>query len=429
MVQSPESIVETSVIGLGHSGDGVVEVDGRKHFVPFAAPGDRLQIKFSHGDKDRAAIMQVLKPGAARVTAPCQHFTQCGGCALQHLSDPFVADWKRQQIVDALAHRGVHDVLVRPTQTMPPASRRRAAFTAEHGADGIQIGFHARMSKRLVPVSACTVLDKRIVQAVPGLTQMLAPLLRTGQSARLLVTQTATELDVDVQIGSGKKSEPNLRLRTLLAASADRLDLARLSWNGVILLERRKPQIILGDTPVCPPPGAFLQASSEGEAALIALVLEALGTKTLGAKGARILDLFAGCGAFTFPVAPHVRVHAVEGDRAMADAIRQAANQTQGLKQIEASHRDLQRGPLSVDELAPYAAVIFDPPKAGARAQAEQIAASQVRKVIAVSCAPATFARDAKTLVDAGFLLRWVAPVDQFRWSAEVELVALFERA
>jgi 23S rRNA (uracil1939-C5)-methyltransferase len=428
VAQSPEAIIETSVIGLGHSGDGVAEFDGRKYFVPFAAPGDRLQIKFDAGDKDRAVIVQILKPGAARVTAPCQHFTQCGGCALQHLSDAFVADWKRQQIVDALAHRGVHDVLVRPTQTMPPASRRRAAFTAEHGADGIQIGFHARMSKRLVRVLQCTVLDKRIVQAAPGLTQMLAPLLRAGQSARLLVTQTATGLDVDVQIGSGKKSEPNLRLRTLLAASADRLDLARLSWNGVILLERRKPQIILGDTPVCPPPGAFLQASSEGEAALIALVLEGLGEKTLGAKGARILDLFAGCGTFTFPVAPHVRVHAVEGDRAMADAIRQAANQRQGLKQIEASHRDLQRGPLSVDELAPYAAVIFDPPKAGARAQAEQIAASQVRKVIAVSCAPATFARDARSLVDGGYQLRWVAPVDQFRWSAEVELVALFER-
>ncbi len=429
MVQSPEGIIEAEVTQLGHSGDGVVEVDGRKYFVAYAAPGDRLQIKFNPGDKDRAAIVQILKPGDARVTAPCRHFTECGGCALQHLSDLFVADWKREQIIDALAHRGLHDVTVRPTQTMPPASRRRAAFTAEHGADGIQIGFHARMSKRLVPVSECTVLDKNIVQALPGLEKMLAPLLRHGQSVRLLVTQTGTGLDVDVQFGSGQKAEPNLRLRTLLAASADRLDLARLSWNGVILLERRKPQIVMGGTPVSPPPGAFLQASSQGEAALIALVLEALGTKTLGAKGARILDLFAGCGTFTFPVASHARVHAVEGDRAMTEAIRQAANQRQGLKQIEASHRDLQRGPLSIEELKPYAAVIFDPPKAGARAQADQIAASQIHKVIAVSCAPATFARDARSLVDGGFLLRWVAPADQFRWSAEVELVALFERA
>lgn len=429
MVQSPEGIIEVEVTQLGHSGDGVVEVDGRKYFVAYAAPGDRLQIKFNPSDKDRAAIVQILNPGDARVTAPCRHFTQCGGCALQHLSDLFVADWKREQIIDALAHRGLHDVLVRPTRTMPPASRRRAAFTAEHGVDGIHIGFHARMSKRLVHVSECTVLDKNIVQALPGLEKMLAPLLRHGQSVRLLVTQTGTGLDVDVQFGSGQKAEPNLRLRTLLAASADRLDLARLSWNGVILLERRKPQIVMGGTPVSPPPGAFLQASSQGEAELIALVLEALGAKTLGAKGARILDLFAGCGTFTFPVASHARVHAVEGDRAMTEAIRQAANQRQGLKQIEASHRDLQRGPLSVDELASYAAVIFDPPKAGARAQADQIAASQIHKVIAVSCAPATFARDARSLVDGGFLLRWVTPVDQFRWSAEVELVALFERA
>ena len=429
MVQSPEGIIEVEVTQLGHSGDGVVEVDGRKYFVAYAAPGDRLQIKFNPGDKDRAAIVQILNPGDARVTAPCRHFTQCGGCALQHLSDLFVADWKREQIIDALAHRGLHDVLVRPTRTMPPASRRRAAFTAEHGVDGIHIGFHARMSKRLVPVSECMVLDKNIVQALPGLEKMLAPLLRHGQSVRLLVTQTGTGLDVDVQFGSGQKAEPNLRLRTLLAASADRLDLARLSWNGVILLERRKPQIVMGGTPVSPPPGAFLQASSQGEAELIALVLEALGAKTLDAKGARILDLFAGCGTFTFPVAQLARVHAVEGDRAMTEAIRQAANQRQGLKQIEASHRDLQRGPLSVDELASYAAVIFDPPKAGARAQADQIAASQIHKVIAVSCAPATFARDARSLVDGGFLLRWVTPVDQFRWSAEVELVALFERA
>lgn len=428
MAQSCEVIIESDVTQLGHSGDGVVEFDGRKYFVPFAAPGDRLQIKPIPGEKDRGAIVQILQPGAARVAAPCQHFTQCGGCALQHLSDPFVADWKRQQIVDALAHRGLHDAPVRQTQTMPSATRRRAAFTAEHGAEGIQLGFHARMSNRLVRVLQCPVLDKRIVQALPRLTQMLVPLLRAGQSARLLVTQTQTGLDVDVQIGSGKKSEPNLRLRTLLAASADILDLARLSWNGAILLERRKPQILLGDTPVSPPPGAFLQASSEGEQALIALVLEAVGTKTLAAKGARILDLFAGCGTFTFPVAHHLRVHAIEGDRGMADTIRQAAKRTQGLKQIEASHRDLQRGPLSVDELRPYAAVIFDPPKAGARAQAEQIAASQVKKIIAVSCAPATFARDARSLIEGGLQLRWVAPVDQFRWSAEVELVALFER-
>lgn len=429
MTQAPEGIIEAEVLALGHSGDGVVEHEGRKLYVPYAAPGEQIQIKLDAGEKDRAVLVQILKPGDARVAPPCSHFGECGGCALQHLSDSFVAGWKRRQITDALSSRGLHDIVVRPTLTMPPASRRRAAFTAEHGALGIQIGFNARMCNSLVPVRECFVLDMRIVQALPGLSEMLAPLLRHGQKGRLMVTATQTGLDVDVQIGAGTRQEPNLRLRSLLAAVADKQDLARLSWSGVVLLERRKPQIILGGTPVCPPPGAFLQASADGEAALIALVLEALGAKTLGAKGARILDLFAGCGTFTFPVAPHARVHAVEGDKAMAAAIRQAANQVQGLKQIEVSHRDLQRGPLSIEELAPYAAVIFDPPKAGARAQAAQLAASTVRKVIAVSCAPATFARDARTLVDGGFQLRWAAPVDQFRWSAEVELVALFERA
>ncbi len=428
MVQFSGDIIEACVTGLGHSGDGVVEIDGRILYVPYAAPGDQIQIKLHAGEKDRAGLVQILKPGDARTAPPCLHFGECGGCALQHLSDPFVAGWKRQQIVDALSSRGLHDIVVRPTLTMPPASRRRAAFTAEHGANGIQIGFNARMSNRLVPITDCFVLDKHIVQALPGLAQMLAPVLRPGQTARLMVTQTGTGLDVDVQIGSGSRQEPNLRLRSLLAASADRHNLARLSWHGLVLLERRKPQITIGGTQVSPPPGAFLQASAEGEAALTALVLEALGAKTLSTKGARILDLFAGCGTFTFPVAPHARVHAVEGDKAMAATIRQAANLVQGLKQIEVSHRDLQRGPLSIDELKPYAAVIFDPPKAGARAQAAQIAASTVRKVIAVSCAPATFARDARSLVDGGFQLRWAAPVDQFRWSAEVELVALFER-
>lgn len=428
MTQLPEEIIDAEVIGLGHSGDGVVETDGGKRYVPYAAPGDRIQIKLQAGEKDRAAIVQILKPGEARVTPPCPHFGDCGGCALQHLSDPFVAGWKRLQIMDALSSRGLNDIDVRPTLTMPRASRRRAAFTAEHGANGIQLGFNARMSNRMVPVTDCCVLDPHIVQALPSLAEMLAPLLRHGQTGRLTVTWTRTGLDVDVQIGSADRGEPNLRLRSLLATSADRIDLARLSWNGVALLERRKPEILMGSVTVCPPPGGFLQASADGEQALTALVLEALGKKILSTKGVRVLDLFAGCGTFTFPVAPHARVHAVEGDKAMAAAIRQAANQVQGLKQIEVSHRDLQRGPLSIEELTPYAAVIFDPPKAGARAQATQIAASTVRKVIAVSCAPATFARDARALADGGFSLRWVAPVDQFRWSAEVELVALFER-
>lgn len=427
MAQAPEGVIEAEVTALGHSGDGVVEHEGRKLYVPYAAPGDVLELNAPEGGHDRASIRRVLKPAAMRAAPPCPHFGDCGGCALQHLSDPYVAQWKRQQVTDALAHRGLHDVRVRNILTMPPSTRRRAAFTVEQGPQGVLIGFHARMSSRLTPISECTVLDKRIVQAMPGLGRLLRPLLRPGQSARLLVTQTATGLDADVQF-AGQKAGPNLRQRAHLAAEAERLDLARLSWNSEVLLERRKPQLMIAGVAVCPPPGAFLQASLEAQTALTALVLEAVGRETLKMKGARILDLFAGCGAFTFPVAPYARVHAVEGDAAMAAAISQAARAMQGLKPIEVSQRDLMRGPLSAAELSPYAAVIFDPPKAGARAQASQIAGSTVRKAVAVSCSPASFARDARVLVDGGFKLAWAAPVDQFRWSAEIELVALFER-
>lgn len=424
----PGTRIEAEVIALGHSGDGVIAHEGRKLFVPYTAPGDLLEVRLAESAKDRAEIIRIVTPSAHRVTPPCAHFGVCGGCAVQHLSDAFVADWKRQLIIDALAHRGLRGVMVRKTQTMPAATRRRAAFTAAHEQGGIRIGYSARNSNQLAAISGCAVLDARIIQQIPEVQEMLAILLSKGQAARLLVTLTQTGLDMDVHLGAGRKAEPGLRLRTRLAAAAERLDLARLSLNGVTLLERRKPVVMMGAVPVTPPPGAFLQASIEGQAALITLVMEALGAQALAAKGARILDLFAGCGTFTFPIAPHARVHAVEGDEAMTGAMRAAARQTQGLKQMEISQRDLLRRPISTEELASFTAVIFDPPRAGAQAQAAQIASSNVKKVIAVSCAPASFARDARILADGGLQLRWAAPADQFRWSAEVELVALFER-
>ncbi|MSP44104.1 MAG: class I SAM-dependent RNA methyltransferase [Alphaproteobacteria bacterium] len=427
MVQPPDTTMQAEVIVLGHSGDGVILHEGRKIFVPYAAPGDRLELKMMEGGKDRAVITRIVTASGSRVTPPCPHFGDCGGCALQHLSDPFVADWKRQSIIDALAHRGLRDVTVRPTLTMPVATRRRAAFAVEQGASGVRIGFSARHSHRLVAISDCAVLDRRILLALPGLRDLLTFFAR-GQTARLLVTQTETGLDVDVHTGAGGKGGPGLRVRNLLAAAAARLDLARLSLNGETMLERRKPLVLMGQVAVCPPPGAFLQASIEGQAALIALVMEGLDTVVSG-KGTRILDLFAGCGTFSFPVAHHARVHAAEGDRAMTDAMRTAARETQGVRQIEVSQRDLQRSPFTAEELGVYSAVIFDPPRTGAQAQAAQLAASRVNRVIAVSCAPASFARDARALVNGGFQLRWAAPVDQFRWSAELELVALFERA
>lgn len=428
MTQSSSDLVEADITALGHRGDGVAEADGQHLYVPFSAPGDRLLLKPDAVEKDRAALVQIVRPGEARVTPPCPHFGVCGGCALQHLSDDFVAEWKRQQIIDALSQRGLRDCVVRPTVTMPAASRRRAAFTAHRDAGGVQLAFHARQSKTLVPITDCKVLAPAIMRALPGLAVMLDPLLGVKQTARIILTLTNTGLDVNVEIGVGGKGQPNLRKLNHLAAAAEKLDLARISWNGEVLLTRRTPSVQMGGIAVNPPPGAFLQASAEGQAALTALVMEALSLPSTPPKGIRILDLFAGCGTFSFPVAPLARVHAVEGNVDMAAAITRAAQMVQGIKQVEVSVRDLQRGPFQVEELTPFNAVIFDPPSAGARAQAALLAASTVRRVIAVSCEPATFARDARLLIDGGYQLRWVAPVDQFRWSAEIELAALFER-
>jgi 23S rRNA (uracil1939-C5)-methyltransferase len=348
----PDTLIEAEVIALGHSGDGVILHEARKLFAPYAAPGDLVELQLMPGEKARAAIVRIVRVSDARATPCCKHFGSCGGCALQHLNDAFVADWKRQLIIDALAHRGLRGVTVRATQTMKAASRRRAAFTAVHEQRGIRIGYSARNRNQLIAISECAVLDTRIVQLIPEVQEMLAILLSKGQTARLLVTLTQTGLDMDVHLGAGRKAEPGLRVRTLLAAAAERLDLARLSLNGITLLERRKPVVMMGAVPVSPPPGAFLQASIEGQAALITLVMEALGDQLLEAKGVRILDLFAGCGTFTFPIAPHARVHAVEGDAAMTGAMRAAARRTQGLKQMEISQRDLQRRPISTEELA-----------------------------------------------------------------------------
>lgn len=421
-------MIEAEVISLGHSGDGVIMHEGGRKYVAYAAPGDRLQLALGDQETDRARIIQVLQPGRDRATPDCIHFGDCGGCALQHLTGRFVAQWKRQQIVNVLAQRGLRDVLVRPVLTMPPGTRRRAAFTARRTARGVEIGFNRSRSRQIVAIKACAVLDPAITRALPELSVMLMPVLQPGKTARLLVTQTREGLDADISPETGRPEEPDLGLRNHLAQAAERLDLARLSWRGEVVLTRRQPRVYPGEIAVSLPPAAFLQASAEGEAALTACVTEAIGEKLMMARGARLLDLFAGCGAFTFPVARYAKVMAVEGDKAMAAAIRDAGDHAQRIKPVEVQQRDLMKRPFRPEELSAFDAVVFDPPRAGASRQAEMLASSEICRVVSVSCNPATFARDARILTDGGLHLQWVQPVDQFRWSAEIELVALFAR-
>lgn len=405
---------EFRIARLGARGDGVTG-DGAV-YVPFALPGERVRADLSLGD--RARLERVLEAAPERIEPVCPHFRRCGGCVLQHGSEAFVADWKRTLVVSALAARGISGVPVRPVVTAPPGSRRRIAVTARRTRSGVTAGFLAAASAEIVPVETCAV-------AVPGLVAILPALeeiVRYGASRRgtLRLTLTAAAAGIDLAVTEAKALRPHEM--ALLPGMAARAGLARLAWNGEVAVTIAPPVHRFGRAQVLPPPGGFLQPTAEGEAALVAAVEEAVG------KAGRIADLFAGSGTFALPLAERAEVRAVEGEAGAVDALETAWRATPGLKRVTAERRDLFARPLRRDELKGLDAVVMDPPRAGARAQAEQLAEHGPARIAGVSCNPATFARDARILVDGGYALDWVLPVDQFRWSAHVELVGAFRR-
>lgn len=406
---SVESVIES----LGAQGHGVT---AEGIFVPFALPGERVRLVPSG---HRARLDAVLRRAPERAEPPCPHFGSCGGCALQHASDRLVAEWKRDLVGRALASRGIEGVEIRPTVTSPPASRRRATFAARRTRKGALVGFHAAASDEIVAISICPVSDPALAASLP----VLAEIAEIGASRKgtLRLTVTASERGLDVAAEGGKAIAGPM-YGQLVAIAATR-DLARLSWQGEALVARRRPLQRFGNAWVAPPPGGFLQATSEGEAALVAAMREATGGT------ARVADLFSGSGTFALPLAEAAEVLAVDADAGALTALDAGWRDAEGLRRVVTERRDLWHRPLLVRDLRDFGAVVFDPPRAGARGQAEQLALSSVPRIGAVSCNPATFARDARTLIDGGYRLDWVLPVDQFRWSPHVELAAAFSRS
>jgi 23S rRNA (uracil1939-C5)-methyltransferase len=397
-------MAEVTIERLGRAGDGIAG-DVR---LAFALPGERWQT-------EPPAL--VGPPAPERATPPCRHFGTCGGCALQHASDAWLAARKAETIVRALAARGLA-APVRPTATSPPRSRRRAVLAALRTRKGAPVGFHARRSEALVDLAECHVVRPEILAAKPALARLAAAGASRSATLRLTVTSGPAGLDVDAAGGRA----PDLSLRSTLAGIAEAADLARLTWNGETLALSRPPFQVFGGVRVVPPPGGFLQATAEGEAALVAAVREALG----GPR--RVADLFAGCGTFTLPLAATAEVLAVEAEAPMLGALAEGWRRAPGLRRVVTATRDLFRRPLLAAELRSLDAVVLDPPRAGAEAQCRELARSAVARVAMVSCDPATFARDARLLADGGFRLDWVQPVDQFRWSGHVELAAQLSR-
>lgn len=412
--------MELEITALGALGDGVGRLDGRPVYVPLALPGERARVAIdgARGDGWAGWITELLRAAPERIPAPCPQFGQCGGCALQHLAEPGYLDWKVVQLRTALSRRDLGTgVAIQPMLRVGAGRRRRATLAAERAGSVVRLGFNARASRRVVDAAGCIVLAPPLMSVLPTLRSALAKVMPEGGQADVTMTLCDSGLDMAVTT----KLALSLQAREVLAETADRADLARLTWQGEPVAIRRTPRITFGGVAVDLPPAAFLQPTAEGEAALVAAVTGWLaGCKT-------VADLYAGCGTFTFPLAREARVLAAEGDESALAALAASARRA-ALPQITAVQRDLARDPLSADELKRFDGVVFDPPRAGARAQAEQLARSKVPTVVAVSCDPATFARDARILVDGGYRLEEVRPIDQFVWSPHLELAALFRR-
>ncbi len=397
---------------LGLYGDGIA---AGPVFAPMTLPGEVVTGTL---DGNTLKDIRIVTPSADRVAPPCRHFKSCGGCHLQHAADPVVANWKTDVVRQALAAHGI-ETEIRPILTSPAQSRRRATFSAKRTKKGAMAGFHGRASDVVVEIPDCKLLDPPLMAGI-GIAEDLA-LLGTSRKAEIAVTVTTSERGLDVQVSGGKPLDE--ALRNTLGGFCETSGIARLTWEDEVIAMRIPPIQRFGAAEVCPPPGAFLQATPQGEAALLAAVQEAVA----GAK--RISDLFAGSGTFTLPLAQNAQMHAVEGEAAMLDALDRGWRMAQGLKTVSHAARDLFRRPLLPDELKRFDAVVLDPPRAGAEAQISELARAGVARIAYVSCNPVTFARDTAQLLQAGYTLDWVQPVDQFRWSSHIELAAQLSRA
>jgi 23S rRNA (uracil1939-C5)-methyltransferase len=412
-------VVERLVIDrIGHRGDGVADSADGPIYVPGTLPGEIAEVENVAGHPDRRRLIGLAQPSAARITPICPHFGVCGGCAVQHWQTAAYRSWKRELVISALQQVGIEA----PVAELVDAhgdGRRRAVFHARRGGhDVLEVGFAAARSHHVISIDRCPVLAASLDGALQAAWAIAEALHPAKKPLDIQVTATDAGLDVDVR-GSGALSAP---LMMALARIAATHRLARLTRHGELIAMIRPPTLRIGKATVALPPAVFLQSTAAGEAALARLVLAGC------ADSRSVADLFAGVGPFALRLAEAARVTAVDADDAALVALRRAVDGTPGLKPVVAERRDLFRNPLRGTELSSFDAAVFDPPRQGAHAQARELATSGIPVIIAVSCNPATLAPDLRILCDNGYHLAAVTPVDQFRYSAHVEVVARLQK-
>jgi 23S rRNA (uracil1939-C5)-methyltransferase len=409
-------VAETvTITGLGAKADGIAESPQGPVFVADALPGETVTIERA-GDRGQLIAVETASP--EREEPFCPYFRPCGGCATQHMRHGFYQAWKRGVVVETLRRARIET----PVEELIDAhgeGRRRITLHARFPDGPLRVGYMAARSHAVVEVAFCPIAVPALRERAPAIARRIAERLASARKPLdIQITATESGPDVDVR-GLGPAKE---RQRQDLVALAAELDLARLSLHGDMLVERRPPVVAMGRAAVVPPPGSFLQATRAGEETLSRLVLGAC----TGAR--RVADLFSGVGPFALRLAERAAVHAVEADRGAVAALDRAARSTPGLRGVASEVRDLFRRPLLAPELDGFDAVVLDPPRAGAEAQVRQLAGSKAPLVVSVSCDPGTFARDASALIEAGYRLERVVPVDQFKHSPHVELVGILRR-
>ncbi|MBY5342045.1 class I SAM-dependent RNA methyltransferase [Rhizobium leguminosarum bv. viciae] len=406
---------------LGAQGDGIASSAGGPVYVPFSLPGETVAIARV---KSQGTIMSITTPSPDRQEPPCRHFGPdglngtCGGCTLQHMADAPYRAFKRQLVIDALKSKGLTPEVgaIVPAR---PGERRRVVFAARKTEKDMLVGFNQAESHHIVAIEECPISSAGIIARLPAIRAIAASLATSAEPFRIAVLETLSGLDISVD-DVKKLSDPQRRKAIETALSLR--GIARVSLNGEILVEPSKPMVEFGGVQVSPPPGGFTQATKPAEEAMAELVMAHAG------KAKRIADLFAGSGTFSLRLARIGRVHAVEAEAKALAALDHAARNTQGLKPVTVEKRDLFRRPLMTQEFKPYDAVVFDPPRAGAEFQCQELARSAVKKIVGVSCNPLTLARDLAILVEGGYRITQVTPIDQFLWTSHVEVVATLEK-